>query len=139
MALSALRYEGLTKSEETRQGIIVFDGSAHRFKEWRFQTEMEIAAAKEDGDKKRIEKTAEIVRALRKEAHDVAMDIGMETLMKKDGVDVLIEKLYQQAFPRLTSEAKDLYKAGHSETGTSQPPARRAHALVHESATTLVA
>ena len=54
---------------------------------------MEMTAAKADGDKQRMAKTVEVVKALRKEAHDVAMDIGMEDLMKVDGVEKLIERL----------------------------------------------
>ena len=140
MALSSLRYEGQGKSEETRLGIIIYDGSPHRFKEWCFQTEMEMKAAKADGEKQRMAKTVEVVKALRKEAHDVAMDIGMEDLMKETGVDTLIERLRKQAFPRSTSEAKDLYKAGHNETGVlSRQHGESMHALIYESATTLVA
>ena len=52
MVLSSLRYEGQSRCEEARCGIVICDGSAHRFKEWRFQTEMEITAAKDDDNKK---------------------------------------------------------------------------------------
>ena len=64
MALSSLMYEGLHRGEETRSGVIIYDGSAHRFKVWRFLTELEFMTAKEDSDKKRMENTAEIVKSL---------------------------------------------------------------------------
>ena len=66
MALSSLRYEGQGKSEENRFGIIIYDGSPHRFREWKFQTEMEMTAAVADCEKTRLQKTVEVVKALRK-------------------------------------------------------------------------
>ena len=118
MALASLRYEGHGHAEENRAGIMVYDGAPQRFNEWKFQTEMEIEAAIIDrDDKKRREKTADIVKALRKDAFDIAMDMGKEDLMKKDGIPNLIVAIGRNAFPRQVTEAKDLYKAGHSETG----------------------
>ena len=116
MAHSSLRYDGQAKVEEARQGIPINDGSGLRFKGWRFHTETEIATGAEIPSKKRKEKTALIVKALRKDAFAIAMDIGSENFMKPDGVNVLIDGLYENALPRLTSGAKDLYREGHNDT-----------------------
>ena len=79
MALSALKYEGLPKCEEARNGAIIYDGSAYRFKEWKFRTEVEIEVARQgESARDRVKKTTEIVRALRKEAADIAQDIERE-------------------------------------------------------------
>ena len=100
MALASLRYEGHGHAEENRAGIMVYDGAPQRFNEWKFQTEMEIEAAIIDrDDKKRREKTADIVKALRKDAFDIAMDMGKEDLMKKKESPTSLWQSEEMLFP----------------------------------------
>ena len=133
MAIRALRYEGLPKCEEARNGAIIYDGSAHRFKEWKCHNELEIEVARQgDSVKDRVKKTTEIVKALRKEAADIAQDIGREALFREDGIATLVEALRKHAFPKIVLEAKELYMAGHESGGSlSRQPGESMHSYTN--------
>ena len=116
MAFLSLRFDARADVDETRQGMFIYDGSASRYHEWEFRTLLKWEAVRED-DKKRREITSSIVDSLRGDASQVAMDLGRETLMSKDGVQKLASALMTIAFPKQKSEAKELYKAGHNDSG----------------------
>ena len=116
MALSALRFDARSEVDESRQGMLIHDGPASRYHECEFRTMLKWESVKDD-DKKRREITSSIVDSLRGDASQVAMDLGREILMSKDGVQKLASALMTMAFPKQKSEAKELYKAGHNESG----------------------
>ena len=58
------------------------------------------------------------MKALRGEAYQIAMDFGIDLLLVKDGIEKeLMTRIMQHAFPKIKSEAKELYRAGHQEGG----------------------
>ena len=114
MALASLRYDSNSSVEETNSGVFVYDGNAARFHEWTFRTQMRARSSKEEDRDRTMN---HIIESLRGEAGRVAMDIGLEKLMKPDGVKVLIEAMRQQVFPQARAEAKELYKVGHKQSG----------------------
>ena len=85
MALASLKFEQSREMDETRQGYVIYNGAPSRFHEWEFRTMMKHMATQDD-DKKRNETTAQIIDSLRGDAATLAMDLGAETLMKKDGI-----------------------------------------------------
>ena len=123
MALASLRFDVNKYIEESRQGFIIYDGRASGFEDWKFRTECRIEAIIDD-DKERRKITGQIIDSLRGDAQQQAMDIGVSTLMEPDGIPKLIAALRAKAFPKMQSEAKELYKLGHESTG---PLARQHH------------
>ena len=83
MAIASLRYDASSGVQETKGGVFVYDGDAARFHECEFRTSMRARSSKEED----MARTANsIVESLRGEAAQVAMDIGDEKLVKKDGL-----------------------------------------------------
>ena len=71
--------------------------------------------------KKRSERSdvmVNIVEALRGDAQRIARDIGIKDLCKEGGLLLLEQRLYEHAFPKMQTEAKELWKAGHETGGT---------------------
>ena len=56
--------------------------------------------------------TAKVVDALRGEALSCAMEIGLDKLMKADGLDLLVQRVQARIFPQRTAEARELLKQG---------------------------
>ena len=83
MALSSLRFRGhdSVDIEENRAGMPCYDGSAATFHCWELRVLMKMQSA-EGGKEARV--IAQIVDALRGEAMDVAMGVGVAKLMQKD-------------------------------------------------------
>ena len=79
MALSSLSWDSSKEVEETKGGVYIYDGSTHNFHEWEFRTEVRWQATKVEDLKKTM---SMIIEALRGEAANVAMDIGISELMK---------------------------------------------------------
>ncbi|CAE7249187.1 RE2 [Symbiodinium natans] len=61
-----------------------------------------------------VQKTLE---GLRGDAFLIARDIGLERLLKHDGIDLLIQKVKDQAFPLQGEEASELFRQGQLLTG----------------------
>ena len=61
-----------------------------------------------------VQKTLE---GLRGDAFLIARDIGLERLLKHDGIDLLIQKVKEQAFPLQGEEASELFRQGQLLTG----------------------
>ena len=116
MSLASLCSDAGKHLAETRQGYVIYNGAPSRFHEWEFRTRIKYDAVKDD-DKKRKEAVSCIVDSLDGDAATTAMDIGVAALMAEDGIDKLIERLQAKAFPKLQSEAKELYRVGHEKDG----------------------
>ena len=120
MAVSTLRYRpGAPPPEENKFGYVVFDGRATEYHNWLFRTELKLKTAKPDDEGKEgknIQNVVQnVVENLRGEALSVAMEIGIEELIKPDGSGgkKLIEAMAKHIFPIAQYEAKELYKEGH--------------------------
>ena len=77
MAVTSLRYDPGNTIEESKSGNYIYDGSASRFHEWSFRAGMRVRCSKEEDLKKTM---SMIVEALRGEAAQVAMDLGLDEL-----------------------------------------------------------
>ena len=114
MAVASLRYDPASQVEETKGGVFVYDGTASRFHEWSFRSTMRWRSCKEADQQKTMNM---VVEGLRGEAAQVAMDIGMEELLRQDGMETLINTMRDHIFPKAQAEAKDLYRIGHKTKG----------------------
>ena len=86
MAILALTYQHNFQYEGTRDGVPIYDGSATGFTDWSFRTKVKWNAAKAD-DKLRV--MSQIIEGLRGDAADIVRDIGVEDVLKEDGLTVL--------------------------------------------------
>ena len=93
-----------------------YDGHPADFKEWQFQTEMKATLARSD-EAKAPKYVQEVMAGLRGEALQLARDIGVKDLCKKNGIDELMTKMQKIAFPTLRQEASQLYAIGNEKGG----------------------
>ena len=70
-----------------------------------------------DADVGMSECVSKILEGLRGDAFSIARDIGLERLLKPDGIDHLIEQIRQQAFPLQSEEASELFRQGQLLSG----------------------
>ena len=116
MAASTLRYErSSAKTQETKSGIPVYDGSPSGFFEWEFRTLLKLQSCADDDERKKL--GARVCEGLTGEAFKCAMDIGLTELGKENGVPQLVAKLRTLIFPQQSSEARELYKIGQQRHG----------------------
>ena len=97
-------------------GPRIYNGHPADFKEWQFRTEMKCLQVKSD-EAKASKYVQEVMAGLAGEALQLAHDIGVKDLCKKDGIDVLIAKMQKIAFPTLRQEASQLYAIGLEKGG----------------------
>ena len=71
-----------------------------------------------DADVDMSECVSKILEGLRGGAFSIARDIGLERLLKPDGIDHLIEQIRQQAFPLQSEEASELFRQGQLLSGS---------------------
>ena len=110
MALASLRFQrNAHDNEETRQGMTVFAGDATSFHEWQFRLQIKKSSCKTE---ELHALTAKVVDALRGEALSCAMEIGLDKLMKADGLDLFVQRVQARIFPQRTAEARELLKQG---------------------------
>ena len=84
MAASTLRFERSgAKTQETKSGVPVYDGSASGFFEWEFRTLLKLQACADDEERKKL--GARVCEGLTGEAFKCAMDIGLVELGKENG------------------------------------------------------
>ena len=76
-----------------------------------------------------------ILEGLRGDAFCIARDIGLDRLLRYDGIDHLVEEIRKQAFPLQSEEASELFRQGQLLTG---PLARRADVAVYRTPETVV-
>ena len=116
MAASTLRFERSgAKTQETKSGVPVYDGSASGFFEWEFRTLLKLQACADDEERKKL--GARVCEGLTGEAFKCAMDIGLIELGKENGVQQLVARLRTLIFPQQSSEARELYKIGQQKHG----------------------
>ncbi|OLP87405.1 hypothetical protein AK812_SmicGene31376 [Symbiodinium microadriaticum] len=60
---------------------------------------------------------SKILEGLRGDAFSIARDIGLNRLLKPDGIDHLIEQIRQQAFPLQSEEASEFFRQGQLLSG----------------------
>ena len=118
MAVSSLRYRpGAPAPDESKFGYVIFDGRATEYHIWIFRTRLKLSTAKkgEDGKSNVRQVIQNVVENLRGEALQVAMDIGIDTLVQEDGTggEKLLDAMRKHIFPIAQYEAKELYKEGH--------------------------
>ena len=58
-----------------------------------------------------------IVKGLKGDALQTAMDYNIKDLASQDGIANLIEAMRDMVFPSKKAEAKELYRAGHKQNG----------------------
>ena len=119
MALSSLAFRaGNAPADETKQGVTIYDGKPSMFHQWEFKTMLKYMAISTETEKP-AKIVNQVIEALRGDALQVAMDIGIADLMKEDGLKVLVENMRKMVFPTKKLEAKELYANGHLKTGIS--------------------
>ena len=114
MAVSSLRYRpNAPPPQESKLGYVMFDGKATEYHHWLFRTQLKIQTAKKDDIANVI---TNVVENLRGEAMQVAVQIGIDTLISPDGYGgrMLLEEMRKHIFPVAQHEAKALYKEGHN-------------------------
>ena len=70
-----------------------------------------------DEDIDMSERVSKILEGLRGDAFSIARDIGLNRLLRPDGIDHLIEQIRQQAFPLQSEEASELFRQGQLLSG----------------------
>ena len=110
MTLASLRFQrNAHDSEEPRQGMTIFAGDAASFHEWQTRLQIKMSSCKAE---ELLALTAKVVDALRGEALSCAMEIGLDKLMKADGLHLLVQRVQARIFPQRTAEARELLKQG---------------------------
>ena len=97
-------------------GPAIYNGHPADFKDWQFRTEMKATLARSD-EAKAPKYVQEVMAGLGGEALQLARDIGVKDLCKKDGIDELMKKMQTLVFPTLRQEASELYTIGHEKGG----------------------
>ena len=108
-----LKYRPQSKYDE---GPKIFTGHPADFKLWEFHTKLKAQLARSE-ESKAPKYVTEVMKGLGGEALQLARDIGVEELCKKDGIDALIEKMKILVFPTIKQEASQLYQIGHERGG----------------------
>eukprot|EP00959_Pyramimonas_sp_CCMP1952_P037346 781367-Pyramimonas_sp.AAC.1 len=128
MVLSSLRYrpsaDALTRSE-TKSDSYIYDGAVTNFHEWEVRAEMRMSAAlasvdPETGAPQQRAITAavnKVVKGLRGDAFDIAMDIGKDVLLTPNGIEQLVLAIRTSLFPIEAPEAKILFQVGQRPYG----------------------
>ena len=77
-------------------------------------------------DTLRAELVQKVLEGLRGDAYLAAQDLGVERLMREDGIDELIQVIKRMTFPLQSLEAKELFRAGQQNSGPQNwtPPCR---------------
>ena len=118
MAVSSLKYRADKAVEESSRGVIVYDGRPAEFFDWEFRTSLKYEILKTESDAgKRVKIINQVIDGLRGDALQTAQDLGIDELIKNDGLDKLIKEIKEMVFPQKNLEAKELYDAGHLKTG----------------------
>ena len=78
--------------------------------------------SKIDGDEEKdmssyVEMVQRVMEGLRGDAFLIARDLGLSEILKKDGMQTLIERIRSHVFPLKGHEAKELFRIGQSPTG----------------------
>ena len=96
MALEGLLYgSGREELVNDKAGFPIYTGTASHFEEWEFRVTAKWRALEKDekAEQKRTELASKVTDALRDDAMKIAQDIGLETLIQKDGVPGLVKAM----------------------------------------------
>ena len=96
--LEGLRLEKLESLHETRAGMPYYNGSAHRFTEWKFKImnrhRSATATADEEVRKRNLSKLlSDIIDALSDQALRIAMNMSDEEMSADDAITTLITRI----------------------------------------------
>ena len=114
MAIASIRYDVSAEVNESRSGVLIYDGSAAKYHEWSFRTSMRMSSQKDEDMPNTM---SMIIDARRGDSAQIAMDIGAEELLKKGGYEELDKRVKDYVFPHAHAETKELYRAGHKSRG----------------------
>ena len=117
MAMSYLRYagsKGQSNLETTVKGDVIYTGTAIGYYEWEFRVLLELKATKAEDMPSAITR---IVRNLRGDAFQIAVDHGLDNLSDRAGITELMNLIKLKCFPTKVHEAKQLYAEGHKVGG----------------------
>ena len=85
------------RPEETKTGVLLFDGTSHHFEKWKLRVLAKLAAAKQAPEEKRDYECAllasKLLDGLTGDAADVAQEFGYEKLIAKGGVEALLSTM----------------------------------------------
>ena len=115
MALEGLLYgSGREELVSDKAGFPIYTGTASHFEEWEFRVTAKWKALEKDekAEQKRTELASKVTDALRDDAMKIAQDIGLETLIQKDGVPGLVKAMRDSVSVKRDLEAMGLYKEG---------------------------
>ena len=115
MATHALRFSPQNNIVENKQGVPLYDGNPASFSEWEFRARLLFDSSKPESKPEAISK---IVSSLRGVAAQHALDMGSQQLLQDGGLEDLVRRIKQSCFPMRSTEAKALYRAGNSPTGS---------------------
>lgn len=96
------------------QYVFVYKGDVSRFYEWESRLSMLRKNVKDEEWPRTMNS---IIEDLDGEALRVAMDIGVEELMQKTGLEKLIHAMHAHVFPHARAEAEELYQLGYQSKG----------------------
>ena len=111
-----------TSLNQTKNGVLVYEGDARTFMEWKFRTQLKYdnTEGKDDDETKRIRKqlTTTIVEGLKGAALQVATDMKEnKELGDHDAIPKLIQKMEDYIFPHKATEAQQLFAEGQNPHG----------------------
>ena len=114
MAVSSLRYRPHAQPpEESKFGYVKFSGLSTEYHHWLFRTQLKLKMSKTEDIPQVVMHTVENLRG---EALQVAVEIGIDELIKTDGSggEKLLLAMQRHIFPVAQHEAKELYREGHT-------------------------
>ena len=98
-----------------------FGGTAHELPEWKFRIKTKMSyiekAKPEERDKLRAEMASNIIDSLTDDALKLAMDIGVDEICERGGVEKLIAAIETHVTQSKDDEARELFHAGTRPDG----------------------
>ena len=76
-------------------GIPQYGGSVKDFHDWEFRTNVKLRTCK---DENKPELIGKIIDGLRDKPFELAREMGIEKLISKDGISILIDKVKKHLF-----------------------------------------
>ena len=120
--LEGLRLEKLESLHETRSGMPYYNGSAHRFTEWKFKImsrhRSAVSTAEEEVRKRNLAKLlSDIIDALSDQALRIAMNMSDEEMSADDAINTLITRIEANFNKNIHDSVQELVQAGAKHHG----------------------
>ena len=120
--LEGLTFGAQEALPETRSGMPLYSGSAHRFTEWKFKVKnrMRAVEAVQDAEikvQKQATLVSSVIDALSDDALKIAMDMSEEELAAATATQDLMNKIEDHTSRFKIDEARELHRAGTRTTG----------------------